>query len=292
MTVLITLTTAGADTGPFNLYSDVDGYSTAFETGVAKVDLEAGYVSYLVPDGTTIIKVLSTGTCKNSIFISVVLTTTTTTTLPDPPTSTLTFSSYEGGVFTFTLSDAIYSTSFMIEAADVEGSTTQNDCTAIDSYDSISLFFNPLSILPGQTTASVMGISPFTCDVLSYSKVNSITINGYGTYVDGDTLTIGGTLVTVSIPTTCVNPYVCAVSTEWNNIIVGDDIFTVCTQPPITIYTPFGQTIVTGTIIYLDALLTTPIVGSTFIVQPGTNGIFALDPLSGQVGAYTGSICV
>ena len=36
MTVLLTLTTAGSDTGPFNLYSDVDGYISAFETGVSK----------------------------------------------------------------------------------------------------------------------------------------------------------------------------------------------------------------------------------------------------------------
>ena len=40
LTVLITLTTAGADTGNFNLYSDVDGYTAAFETGVAKSALE------------------------------------------------------------------------------------------------------------------------------------------------------------------------------------------------------------------------------------------------------------
>ena len=41
MTVLITLTLAGADTGPFDLYSDLDGYITPFETGVSKAALLA-----------------------------------------------------------------------------------------------------------------------------------------------------------------------------------------------------------------------------------------------------------
>ena len=83
MTVTITLTLAGADTGPFNLYSNVDGYVSAFETGVAKVDLQAGYTTSLVPDLTTTIRVMSNSTqCNNYVDISIEQTTTTTTTLP------------------------------------------------------------------------------------------------------------------------------------------------------------------------------------------------------------------
>jgi hypothetical protein len=84
MTVLITLTVAGADSGPFNLYSNIDGYVTAFESGVPKASLLAGYSSSLVPDFTTIIKVLSTGACTNyiDIVLDEVTTTTTTTSAP------------------------------------------------------------------------------------------------------------------------------------------------------------------------------------------------------------------
>jgi hypothetical protein len=83
MTVLITLTTAGTDSGPFNLYSDIDGYITAFESGVSKGALLAGYASSLVPDYTITIKVLSIGTCTNyvDIVLDEITTTTTTTTL-------------------------------------------------------------------------------------------------------------------------------------------------------------------------------------------------------------------
>jgi len=82
MTVLITLTTAGSDSGPFNLYSDADGFTSAFETGVTKVDLLAGYSSALVPDPTTIIRVMSNNAlCTNYIDLELYPTTTTTTTL-------------------------------------------------------------------------------------------------------------------------------------------------------------------------------------------------------------------
>jgi len=90
MTVLITLTTAGADSGPFNLYTELDGYATPFETGVDKIDLEAGYTTALVPDYATIIRVKSTGDCVNYIDITLVGTTTTTTTATPTTTTTTT----------------------------------------------------------------------------------------------------------------------------------------------------------------------------------------------------------
>lgn len=79
-TVLITLTTAGADTGPFDLFSDADGYVVAFENDVPKASLVSGYTSTLVPDLATIIRVKSDGACTNYIDLPIVTTTTTTST--------------------------------------------------------------------------------------------------------------------------------------------------------------------------------------------------------------------
>lgn len=84
-TVLITLTTAGADTGPFDLYSDADGYVTPFENNVPKSSLVSGYTSTVVPDLATIIRVTSDGTCTNYIDLTIITTTTTTTTSEPPP---------------------------------------------------------------------------------------------------------------------------------------------------------------------------------------------------------------
>jgi hypothetical protein len=81
MTVLITLTTAGTDSGPFDLYSNLDGYTSAFESGVSKSALLAGYSSALVPDFTTTVRVKSNGVCTNYVDILLESTTTTTTTM-------------------------------------------------------------------------------------------------------------------------------------------------------------------------------------------------------------------
>lgn len=69
MIVLLTLTTAGSDTGPFNLYSNLDGFITPFETGIYKSVLESGYLTE-VPDGASIVRLTSTGDCVNSIDIT------------------------------------------------------------------------------------------------------------------------------------------------------------------------------------------------------------------------------
>lgn len=102
-TVLITLTIAGTDTGPFDLYSDADGYTLPFEVNVSKAALLSGYVSILVPDGATQIRVKSKGACTNFITVPIVgttFTTTTSTTLFPPTTTTTT--TMAGGTTTST----------------------------------------------------------------------------------------------------------------------------------------------------------------------------------------------
>lgn len=78
MVVQITLTSAGTDSGPFDIYSNSTGSFVLVTSGVAKQDLLAGY-TITVPDGTTIIRLQSTGDCTNYQDISIVMTTTTTT---------------------------------------------------------------------------------------------------------------------------------------------------------------------------------------------------------------------
>jgi hypothetical protein len=81
MTVLITLGIAGTDSGPFDLYSNNDGYTSAFESGVSKAALLAGYPSSLVPDYTVVIRVRSNNVlCTNYVDIPVIESPTTTTT--------------------------------------------------------------------------------------------------------------------------------------------------------------------------------------------------------------------
>ena len=90
MTVLITLTSAGTDTSTFDLYSNLDGFVTPFETGVIRASLLAGYSSTLVPDYTNVIKIQSLGGCVDYINVTLENTTTTTTSTSTTSTSTTT----------------------------------------------------------------------------------------------------------------------------------------------------------------------------------------------------------
>jgi hypothetical protein len=92
MIALITLVIpVGGSAGPFNLYSNTDGYTVAFATNISAAVLQAGYTSNVVPDGTVTIRVISTGICTNSIDIPVnVLPTTSTTSTTTITTTTTT----------------------------------------------------------------------------------------------------------------------------------------------------------------------------------------------------------
>lgn len=123
MTVLITLTVAGSDVGPFSLYSDLDGYTTPFATGVSKAALMSGYNANNVPDFTNTIRVQSTGVCDNYIDISVQYEATTTTTT------------------TTTAMEVLYTTWWTTDNTGVCG----NPCGQ-EKYTDINLAGNPLTV--------------------------------------------------------------------------------------------------------------------------------------------------
>ena len=107
-TVLITLYSLGADTGPFDLYSNADAYATPFETGISKLSLQAGYSSSLVPDLATIIRVKSNSVlCQNYEDLTIVTSTTTST------TSTSTTSTSTSTTTSTTTSGIFYYTAFL-----------------------------------------------------------------------------------------------------------------------------------------------------------------------------------
>lgn len=81
MTAIIQITNIGIDADNFLIYSDLDGYTSAFESNVSRQSLIDGFVTDQVPNGTTKVKVLSTtDKCKNEILIDLQIPVTTTTT--------------------------------------------------------------------------------------------------------------------------------------------------------------------------------------------------------------------
>ena len=153
-TVLITLTTAGADTGPFDLFSDADSYVAPFETGVAKIDLTSGYTSVLVPDLATIIRVQSDSVCTNYIDLSIVVTTTTTTT--SAPRYAFSGSGYSNVDENGACSDAI-----------LNNRTLVSDCAVITI--GCVIFTNPLGTNPllGNSYVLIGGEGNFDLDPLT-----------------------------------------------------------------------------------------------------------------------------
>ena len=90
MNVVIQLISANPDTGPFDLYSDSDVFTTPFATGISRATMLAGYASTVVPANASVIRVTSTGTCQNSVDMPITGVTTTTTTTGTPTTTTTT----------------------------------------------------------------------------------------------------------------------------------------------------------------------------------------------------------
>lgn len=168
MTVLITLTIAGTDTGPFNLYSDVDGYLVPFETLVPKASLVSGYVSNLVPNGTNFIRVTSQSVCTNYVDLSVVTTTTTTT-------STSTTTTTSSTTTTTTTAPVVSYLYGLYGYADVTGDA----CTQSGTY--VSLGFPQLAVYASSATSA--GVTQFFNDAaLTTPYDDPIVYNKYLLY--------------------------------------------------------------------------------------------------------------
>jgi hypothetical protein len=136
----ITLTTAGGNTGPFDLYSNPISPSingTLFASGITRSDLLLGYTSDVVPTGTSVIRCKSNnGICINYQDFSLILPTLTPT-----PTKTLTPTPTPTGYKYFLLLDRC---DFApgIETGWTANSYTINQCTYGDIFATAGGFFS------------------------------------------------------------------------------------------------------------------------------------------------------
>ncbi len=155
-TVTITLTVAGTDTGPFDLYSDADGYTTPFESGIAKASLVLGYTSVLVPDAATIIRVQSDSACTNFVDLNIVTTTTTTTstttstTTTSTSTTTTTTTTQPFITMEMSLSEAVTGTPNWRAIWNTGGSSSQQDCVGSETQGP-----SPKALITSTVTCSV-----------------------------------------------------------------------------------------------------------------------------------------
>ena len=181
--VLITLTSAGTGTGPFDLYSNVNGYSSPFEIGISKIALTSGYTSTAVPNGTTIIRVKSTSAqCTNSVDISVTGITTTTTST----TSTTTIPS--GGAIRNMTPNRIYAYA-IVEVKIGSGSYQSVFDGLIDINPDDTFYFSQTYYNPG-----TLPVSGNTFKITVYSQTGQpmgITTSNYIQLTSGSSSTPG-----------------------------------------------------------------------------------------------------
>lgn len=124
--ITITIPPSGL-AGPFDLFSDADGYASPFRTQVPTDDMLLGYIVEL-PLGATIIRVCSVGDCTNCIDLPTNCPTTTTTSTS--PTTTTTSSTTLPPVETTT-------TSTTLPPFDLNWSLVTNTPTEIDRVNLI-----------------------------------------------------------------------------------------------------------------------------------------------------------
>src|SRR6187455_2001235 len=90
MNVLVKFTQIGGDAEPFNLYTNVDGFTAAFASNVTRAQLLAGFPAN-ISDSATVIRVRSISACNNYTDLPVPgVTTSTTSTTSTTVTSTTT----------------------------------------------------------------------------------------------------------------------------------------------------------------------------------------------------------
>lgn len=199
-TVLITLTTTGADTGPFDLYSNTDGFVVPFETGVSKLDLEAGYTSVLVPDSASIVRIQSSNVlCDNfidlNIFVEYVISGSVNTIVDTPNelqqeiTFTITPTPTPGvsvtATFNWELESAIdnggdVAVAQLIEP-DLNTETCVLICTGVGQFDAIFTNGSPTAVIT--KTGEVSGTGQFnnTRAVVFTEYFDAVITGGTGT---------------------------------------------------------------------------------------------------------------
>jgi hypothetical protein len=306
--VTITLNSIVGTPGPFSLYSNTDGYADAFETGVSLSSLQGGYGTSNVPNGTTIVKIKSTGGgCTYEIVKSIVglptntPTPTPTNTSTPSPTPTPTAEPVNTDLYYYyRLGDCQYMGYEYVSITNTGfGIITLSGCTSEDGYD-------PLSD-PGHTSYYVDETKPcgfssgYTYTVFGKSlKTNTHIPEGTVFTIDGQCLSV------VWIEEQYLPGSISLISLDGLTPEPGESPCSAC-QPPFTGFTYYnysGTTCSGDKIIVYDILpyafnsdpnaLRSPQIGQLYLyheydvngtlINPGDDCV----TIDGYIGEFTG----
>lgn len=192
MNVLVTLTSAGTDTGPFDLFSNADNYIIPIDGGISRAALLAGYTCTTVPGSATIIRVKSLGICTNYIDIPISLVTTTTTTSSSTTTTTTT----AAPATTTTTTTVSSTTTTTTNGGETTTTTTTNPDTTTTTTTSSETTTTTTSVTPTTTTTTTQASYEiynlyYPCDSTTAATQ---TVPNLGTYTTGDIIMASNSL--------------------------------------------------------------------------------------------------
>ena len=152
MIVFLQLTTAGVDSGPFDLYSNLDAYSEPFEENISRASLITGY-STDVPDYATVVRITSKEDCISSVDI----------TLRDVECD---LEGYTGVITTTSTSTSTTSTSTSTTSTSTSTSSTTTTTTTL----SISYKYNADAYTCVGCNSTIYGIGFTNAELLTVGK--------------------------------------------------------------------------------------------------------------------------
>lgn len=173
MNVTITLVNPGADTGPFNIYTNADNYVAPVAISIAKSALVAGY-NATVPALAATVKVESIGTCTSSIYLPIIQPTTTTTTSTSSTTTTSTTTAAPATTTTTTTSAPTTTTTTTAPV----GPTTTTTTTPIPHFKYYFQVRNQTDTVYGNGTFFLNS----TGGSVSFTTDNSLDLPGVQTF--------------------------------------------------------------------------------------------------------------
>ena len=181
-TILLTLTTAGPGTGPFDLYcvSSTGVVTGPFESNVDKSLLLAGYVVNDLPVGCQTVRVKSNSvSCKNYIDLSLPVTTTTTVAPTTTSTTTIPVTTTTTIILVPTTTTTIPTTT--TTTSNITTTTTIIPTTTTTSTSTTSTSTTSTTSTSSTSTTSTTTCNPVTAKIqMVYNPVaEEITFNLY-----------------------------------------------------------------------------------------------------------------
>lgn len=228
---------AGSQAGPFDLFSDVDGYTTPFETNIdASQFVAPGYIT-TPPVGTDFVRVISASTsaCKTFITLkNICQPTTTTTTSSSTSTSTTTSTTTIPPTTTTTTTVPPTTTTTTTSPPTTTTTTTVAPTTTTTTT-------NPLAILKWSlqtNTPTEIGTLNLSMTVDGVPTVDS-TISQFDLFNAGQIIVTVGSIVNATLTSLKTGTFEVSNKIGLNNVwYQPNDIDPNCTDELITPMTP------------------------------------------------------